>query len=162
MSNRNRRPTAIAAPVPEPEPDAWPVTELDAPDEPDHQEAVIEPQPLHPREEDMAAAISEPEAPPEPVFNAKLTADEVNTVRRMNDAVDYLAEEIRIRTESIAQQQKDLVHLRTGHAGAQSALTDFVRQMITSYRLAGGIMYHVDIDGAQLVPAGVQKVSAAR
>lgn len=140
-----RVPDSVTA-VPEPEAIA---------DEP---QAQPEPEPLADEPARVLRALDVDETPPdEPRYTAKLTADEVTRVRLQNEAVDMLTEDIKLRTESLARQQRELLHLQIARDAAQRDQLAFIRGLIDTYALARGITYQVDIDNASLVPIGPAK-----
>lgn len=152
MSNQSRRNRAPLAPVPDPvpdgaDPDGDPVT-LDKPAQPEPAPDQAQPEPA------AAVELPEPEPIPVPVYTASLSTQELLALTRLNEAVDFLADDIRSREESIARQQTELTHLRAAHESTQRQLLALIQQAIASYGLAGGIMYRADLKTGQLVPHG--------
>lgn len=94
--------------------------------------------------------------PEEPTYSAPLTVEELTGIRKLNDAIDGVAEEIRTREAALVAQQKELVQLRTVKDGAQEALIGRIRAAIVAHNLAPGVMYRVDIDSGQLLPGQQQ------
>ena len=94
------------------------------------------------------------EPPTEPRYTAELTKDEVISIRRLNDAIDFTDEQIKRTEETIASMQKELAHTRTVRAAAQQNQIANIRAIIVANKMAPGIMYRADLESGQLVPAG--------
>lgn len=87
-------------------------------------------------------------------WQAKLTADELNEVRRRNDAVDHANAEAKRIAETIDTLTRERAHMLALAAAGQRDIVVAIRDLIVAHGVDRGLRYRIDMDSAQLIAVG--------